>query len=136
MNPSLFFPRGIVLVSTSTGGQVTFLRSYNNTPVGLMQINERVWRGIYDQHKLRWDIVYNARTGTKILDLYFTKYAQPRMRREQENWDPDCSTPCTTAAQGRWSASCSRRKDNLYRSDSLFKEKWDWVRQEALASLA
>lgn len=122
----------------STGEQVTFLRSYNNTSVGLMQINERVWRGIYDQHKLRWDIVYNARTGTKILDLYFTKYAQPRMRREQEkDWDPDTIAGLLYAmysgGPGQLERFLQRRhKDNLYRSDSLFKEKWDWVRQDAL----
>ena len=28
-----------------------------------MQINERIWRGFYDPHKLRWDIAYNAGAG-------------------------------------------------------------------------
>ncbi len=28
--------------------------------IGLMQVNERVWRGFYDLQKLRWDINYNS----------------------------------------------------------------------------
>ena len=39
-----------------------------------MQINERVWRGIYRPESLRWNIRYNAMAGAEILDLYFHKY--------------------------------------------------------------
>ncbi|MGB5444668.1 MAG: lytic transglycosylase domain-containing protein [Psychromonas sp.] len=49
------------------------LRS-NTGDTGLMQVNERVWRGLYDIQKLRWDIAYNARTGTEILLNYLSKY--------------------------------------------------------------
>ena len=55
--------------------QMTYLLSYNNTSVGLMQVNERVWRGIYDQERLRWDIEYNAVAGGEIAGLYLQKYA-------------------------------------------------------------
>ncbi|WP_439101781.1 SPOR domain-containing protein, partial [Congregibacter sp.] len=43
--------------------------------VGLMQINERVWRGFYDQQRLRWDIAYNSDAGAEVLIDYLTKYA-------------------------------------------------------------
>jgi hypothetical protein len=43
--------------------------------IGLMQINERVWRGLYDLQGLRWDMVYNARAGTDILENYMIKYS-------------------------------------------------------------
>jgi len=43
--------------------------------IGMMQINPRVWRGFYDQHGLKWDIVYNARAGADILENYMIKYA-------------------------------------------------------------
>jgi hypothetical protein len=43
--------------------------------IGMMQINLRVWRGFYDQHGLKWDIVYNARAGAEILEHYLSKYA-------------------------------------------------------------
>ncbi|HDQ41743.1 MAG TPA: lytic transglycosylase domain-containing protein [Desulfonatronum sp.] len=122
----------------ATGEQVTFLRSYNNTSVGLMQINERVWRGIYDQYKLRWDIAYNARAGTKILELYLTKYAEPKMRREPDRtWDADTVAGLLYAMYNGGPGQRDRfmqrlSDDKLYRNDSLFREKWDWVRQEAL----
>ncbi len=67
---------------------ITYLRSYNQTSVGIMQINERVWRGIYDLQKLRWDIAYNAMTGCEILELYFNRYAMPWMNRQPDrDWD-------------------------------------------------
>lgn len=43
--------------------------------VGLMQINERVWRGFYDQQRLRWDIGYNGTAGTEVLLDYLLRYA-------------------------------------------------------------
>jgi hypothetical protein len=54
--------------------KVTYVLSYNQSSVGLMQINERVWRGIYRPESLRWNIRYNAMAGAEILDLYFHKY--------------------------------------------------------------
>ncbi len=122
----------------ATGEQVTFLRSYNNTSVGLMQINERVWRGIYDQYRLRWDIAYNSRAGTKILDLYLTKYVEPKMRREPDlAWNADTVAGLLYAMYNGGPGQRDRfmqrlSNDQLYRSDSLFREKWDWVRQGIL----
>ena len=46
--------------------------------VGLMQVNENVWRGIYDRNKLRWDIDYNINAGTEILLNYLVAYAIKR----------------------------------------------------------
>jgi soluble lytic murein transglycosylase-like protein len=43
--------------------------------LGMMQINPRVWRGLYDLQGMRWDIVYNARAGADILEHYLTRYA-------------------------------------------------------------
>ncbi|MFZ0241262.1 MAG: SPOR domain-containing protein [Desulfobacterales bacterium] len=43
--------------------------------VGLLQINERVWRGFYAGNKLRWDIDYNARAGSEILFRFMVDYA-------------------------------------------------------------
>jgi len=50
------------------------LRS-NTGDVGLMQLNEKVWRGFYDTQKLRWDIAYNIRAGTEVLLNYLVRYA-------------------------------------------------------------
>lgn len=43
--------------------------------VGLMQVNERVWRGFYSQQQLRWDIDYNSAAGAEVLIDYLLKYA-------------------------------------------------------------
>jgi hypothetical protein len=43
--------------------------------IGLMQINERVWRGLYDLQGLRWDMIYNARAGADILEHYMIRYS-------------------------------------------------------------
>ncbi|GAB6060493.1 lytic transglycosylase domain-containing protein [Desulfonatronum parangueonense] len=125
-----------------SGGEIVYLRSYNNTSVGVMQINERVWRGLYDQTRLRWDTAYNARVGAEILDLYHTKYAQPRMRREQDrDWNPDLQVGMLYAmyngGPGQLERYLTRHAENNFsRSDRLFREKWDWVRQDELDKIS
>ena len=57
-------------------GKVTYLRS-TAASVGIMQVNQRVWRGFYDVQRLRWDTAYNARAGAQILLRYFKDYAIP-----------------------------------------------------------
>ncbi len=53
---------------------VTFLLSSNNTSVGIMQVNEQVWRGVYNTKQLRWNIMYNSAAGCEILSLYLRDY--------------------------------------------------------------
>jgi hypothetical protein len=43
--------------------------------IGLMQINARVWRGIYDPEGLEADIGYNGRAGAEILSHYLRDHA-------------------------------------------------------------
>ena len=57
-------------------GKVTYLRSQSSS-VGMMQINQRVWRGFYDMERVRWDTVYNMRAGAQILMRYLRDYAIP-----------------------------------------------------------
>ena len=57
-------------------GNISYLRS-SASSVGIMQINERVWRGFYDIQRLRWDTAYNVRAGTRILMRYVKDYAIP-----------------------------------------------------------
>lgn len=58
------------------GGKVTYLRSASHS-VGIMQINQKVWRGFYNVEKLRWDTAYNIRAGAQILARYVKDYAIP-----------------------------------------------------------
>jgi Transglycosylase SLT domain len=55
-------------------GTITYLGSAAGA-VGLMQVNERVWRGLYDRKALRWSIKYNGRAGAQILLRYLETHA-------------------------------------------------------------
>lgn len=57
-----------------SAGKPRYLRSQAGS-VGLMQINQHVWRGFYDVERLKWDTAYNARAGTQILMRYMKDYA-------------------------------------------------------------
>ena len=57
-------------------GKVTYLRSQSRS-VGIMQINQQVWRGFYDVQRLRWSTAYNVRAGAQILLRYLKDYAIP-----------------------------------------------------------
>ena len=61
-------------------GKVSYLRSQSSS-VGIMQINQRVWRGFYDIERVRWDTAYNARAGAQILMRYLKDYAIPYATR-------------------------------------------------------
>lgn len=67
------------------GGKASYLRSAAGS-VGIMQINQRVWRGFYDVERLRWDTAYNTRAGARILMRYVKDYAIPYAAR---SGDPD-----------------------------------------------
>jgi soluble lytic murein transglycosylase-like protein len=51
--------------------------------VGIMQVNLRVWRGLYDQKGLLGDIAYNARAGAEILLHYLRDYGLARGEHRQ-----------------------------------------------------
>lgn len=51
--------------------------------VGVMQMNERIWRGFYDLQRLRWDIAYNSNAGAEVLLDYMVKYAIRRNEHKQ-----------------------------------------------------
>ncbi len=111
--------------------KLTYLLSYNQTSVGLMQINERVWRGIYDRNRLRWDIRYNALAGCEIVDLYLRKYAL-KHSVWQKNPDTDLLSRVVYAmyngGPGQYDKFLARvRADKHYRSDQLFFEKLQLV---------
>ena len=65
------------------GGKVSYLRSQSGS-IGIMQINQVVWRGFYDLQRLRWDTAYNARAGAQILMRYMKDYAIPYAAKSGE----------------------------------------------------
>jgi Transglycosylase SLT domain len=62
------------------GDRVTYRASAQGS-VGLMQINQRVWRGLYNVERLRWDTAYNARAGAEILIGYLRQYGVEEGKR-------------------------------------------------------
>jgi hypothetical protein len=113
-------------------GKITYLRSYNNTSVGLMQVNERVWRSLYDLKALRWDIRYNAQAGCDILDQYFTRYALPKGGKSMDsNALAGSLYAMYNSGPGDFKKYQDRLKTGkLMQTDKLFNEKFLWVQQE------
>ncbi|RJP84493.1 MAG: lytic transglycosylase domain-containing protein [Desulfobacteraceae bacterium] len=115
--------------------KLTYIRSYTNTSVGIMQINERVWRGIYDINHLRWDISYNASAGVDILNTYLRKYALPKIKsmKGKDALDIDGVAGSLyamyNAGPGGFSGYVRRRSAGTPTNiDKHFKEKYNWVK--------
>ena len=116
------------------GKKITYLRSYNRSSVGLMQINERVWRGIFQPRSLRWDIAYNARAGCQILALYTTRYALAAAKKSRRTPSPRYLAQLVYALYNGGPRQLRRfprrlQKGRLFLSDRLFLEKYLWVNQ-------
>lgn len=119
--------------------QLTYLLSYNRSSVGLMQINERVWRGIYDQERLRWDIHYNALAGCEVLATYFDRYALKRWE-QIKSLNPTQMAGVVYAmyngGPGQFNKFLTRIQTGKFLlSDRLFKEKYTWVTKDQWASI-
>jgi septal ring-binding cell division protein DamX len=52
--------------------------------IGMLQINEKVWRGFYSPAKLRWDISYNVQAGSEILFKFMVNYALKRHEHKKD----------------------------------------------------
>ncbi|SPD73711.1 conserved hypothetical protein [uncultured Desulfobacterium sp.] len=122
------------------GSKVRYVISCNNTSVGLMQVNERVWRGVYKPENLRWNIEYNARAGTEVLELYLQKYALKKMDKKNPL---DHDTLCRAvyamyyAGPGGFNKFLNRNKTKTYiRPDELFWEKYVLVKEGQFEKVA
>ncbi|MFH0812891.1 MAG: hypothetical protein V2A69_08645 [Pseudomonadota bacterium] len=113
-------------------GKVRYLVSYNQSSVGLMQINERIWRGVYRPESLRWNIHYNALAGSEILDLYLQKYALKKMDSKNP-LDFDTLARVVYAmyngGPGQFQEFLKRNQTkSFYKSDELFWQKYSQVK--------
>lgn len=99
--------------------------------VGLMQINERVWRGFYNLQKLRWDIDYNVSAGADVLMNYLVKYAMKRGEQNQPGGPNNLARASYSAYNGGpKQVSRYRRTDvpSAYQKvDGLFWDKYQQV---------
>jgi len=60
----------------SENGKVSYLKSSAGS-IGMMQINQYVWRGFYEIDRLKWDVPYNVHAGAEILMRYLKSNAIP-----------------------------------------------------------
>jgi hypothetical protein len=121
-------------------GKLRYLLSYNQSSVGLMQVNQRVWRGLYRLESLRWNIAYNARAGCEILDLYLRTYALTQIR-PTGSADRDSIARATYAmyngGPGQLEKFMKRSRANkFYKSDRLFWEKYAASKENDFEQLA
>jgi hypothetical protein len=112
------------------GGKVSYLRSGAGS-VGIMQINQVVWRGFYEVERLRWDTAYNARAGAQILMRYLKDYAIPYA---QKSGDPDHIPRATYAVYNAGPRAVGRfNKAKLHPREQRVDEKL-WTLYQGLAS--
>lgn len=111
--------------------KLTYLLSYNQSSVGLMQVNERVWRGLYNQNRLRWDIHYNAFAGSEIALLYLQKYLLKKSKTlPNDQTMAQLIYAMYNGGPSQFNKFTQRKKKNkLYKSDTLFLKKWQWVQK-------
>jgi hypothetical protein len=99
-----------------------------------MQINEKVWRGVYDLQHLSWDVRYNAKAGCEILDQYLVRYALPKMKKAtgiKAEAVPQILYAMYNGGPREFTKFIQRNsKGALYQSDKLFLEKHQWVMSE------
>jgi hypothetical protein len=112
--------------------KVVTLRSSSGDS-GLMQLNEKVWRGLYDMQKLRWDPAYNARAGAEVLRYYLVKYAIRRGEHEQPGGLENLARATYSAYNGGPSRTARYRDPDaparLKKIDAAFWEKYQAVSQ-------
>ncbi len=99
--------------------------------VGLMQVNERVWRGFYNQQQLRWDIGYNGAAGTEVLLDYLVKYAIRKGEHRRPGGFDNLARSAYSAYNGGPSQVARYRSDNAStygkKVDAAFWDKYQQV---------
>ena len=115
-----------------TGDTIAPLTSSGGS-VGLMQINQQVWRGIYDQKGLLGDIAYNGRAGCEILLHYLRDFAIGKGEQRKPGGDDNLARATYAAYNGGPSQLSRYRlpetKPSLKKIDALWWQKYQAVRQ-------
>jgi hypothetical protein len=101
--------------------------------VGLMQINQDVWRGFYDINELNQDIAYNATAGGEILMHYLVDYAI-RNGEGKKTGNIHNLARATYAAYNGGPRQLSRYREkgiseSLRKIDTLFWDKYQMIKQ-------
>ncbi len=110
--------------------KVTYIKSAVGS-TGMMQVNEHVWRGVYDLRGLRWDIRYNGRAGAEILLRYLQDYAISHHEDAQPGGIDNLARATYAVYNGGPGHLARYRKKatrtSLRRIDTLFWQKYQAV---------
>lgn len=100
--------------------------------VGLMQINQNVWRGVYDVKGLQGDISYNGQAGCEILMQYLKNYAIKKREHQQPGGVDNLARATYAIYNGGPSQQTRNRsaktKPSLKKIDDLWWQKYQTVR--------
>ena len=111
----------------------TALMSSNGSSVGIMQINHKVWRGMYDPAGLSGDIVYNGRAGSEILLHYLCDYAFAKKEHLQPGGADNLARATYAAYNGGPAQLARYRKPDtkpvLKKIDALWWNRYTAVRE-------
>ena len=112
------------------GGKVQPILSSAGS-VGMMQVNQHVWRGIYNPVPLHNNIAYNARAGNEILVHYLVDYAIKK-KEHQITGNPDNLARAAYAVYNGGPRHLSRYRDpnnrkSLQQIDAAFWKKYQAI---------
>jgi len=100
---------------------------------GLMQMNERVWRGLYNIQKLRWDTAYNVRAGVEVLHRYLVNYSLKRGEQKHKGGLDNLARSAYSAYNGGPDQTSRYRDPGTpsvhQKTDASFWEKYQAVKQ-------
>jgi hypothetical protein len=110
------------------GKSVTPLASATGD-VGLMQVNQKTWRGLYDLKGLGGDIEYNGHAGGEILHYYLTRYAIRKNEDKQQGGNLARATySAYNGGPGHLTRyRAARQNPELKKVDDAFWEKFQTV---------
>ena len=93
--------------------------------LGMMQINGRVWRGLYDLQRLAEEVDYNVSAGMEILEHYLVDYAIRRGEHKHPGGDDNLIRATYAAYNGGPShLGRYRREDTPARLRAIDNEFW------------
>ncbi len=99
--------------------------------LGMMQLNPRVWRGFYNLHDVKWDILYNTNAGAEILMHYLQHYAI-RKQEHKKTGKVENLARATYSVYNGGPRQYKRYRDEtvskkLRRADGLFYKKYQKI---------
>lgn len=108
------------------GEKITY-RTSSLGSIGLMQVNQHVWRGFYHLEQLKWNTVYNARAGAEILLRYLQQYG---IAEEKQTGTPDSIARATYAVYnaGPKAAKRYRSRNSSAREKKVDGRFWELYR--------